>query len=237
MAELTGKPVGQYRLMECIGHGQMATVYKAFQPALERYVAIKFIHAQPAAEAEPFLARFEREMKAVAALRHPHIFPVFDFGIEGGAPYIVMEYLAGTTLKARLNELALSRAIMPPDEVRRISLAVAGVLDHAHGKGVVHRDIKPANVMLTPKGGIFLTDFGIATLMGAPQVTAAGVVIGEPAYMAPEQGRGEPGDERSDIYALGVLLYEMVTGRLPFAADTPLAVLKKQAWFILSSTG
>ncbi len=227
MAELTGKTVGQYRLVECIGHGQIATVYKAYQPALERYVVLKLIHAQAAAEAKLFLARFEREMQAVAALHHPHIVPVIDLGIEGGVPYLVMEYLQGVTLKAMLNELAGSRALMPLPEVGRIGAALASALAHAHHRGIVHRNLNPANVMLTAQGGIILTDLGIAALVGTPQVTAAGVVGGDPATMAPEQARGEPGDSRSDIYALGVLLYEMITGRLPFEAGTPLALLDK----------
>jgi serine/threonine protein kinase len=223
MADLTGKTLsGKYHIVECIGQGRMATVYKAYQAALERYVAVKVFHEHLAAEDEQFLERFERGVKAVAFLQHPNILRVFDLSIEGDVAYMVMEYMEGTTLKARLNELALSRALMPLHEVGRIGGAVARALDYAHQKGIVHRDVKPANVMLTNQGGIMLTDLGIAAIVGA-----AGPMIGPPAYMSPEQGRGERGDERSDIYALGVMLYEMVTGRVLFEAGTPLAVIEK----------
>jgi serine/threonine protein kinase len=227
MADLTGKTLGRYRVVELVGHGQASTVYKAYQAVLERYVAIKVLHEHPATEDEQFLARFEREVKAVAALRHPNIVPIFDYGVEDDMPYIVMEYLEGTTLKAKLDALTRRRELMPLSKVGRISLAVASALDYAHRRGMVHRDIKPANVMLTTQGYIVLADFGIADMVGGPQVTATGAITGTPAYMSPEQGRGEWGDERSDIYALGVMLYEMATGRVPFEADTPLAVIHK----------
>ena len=227
MADLTGRTLGNYRITERIGRGGMATVYKAYQPALERYVAIKVIHEQLAAGDEQFLKRFQREAKAVATLRHPNIVQVFDFGIEDDVAYMVMEYLEGTTLKAELNALAKRGETMPLEEVRRIFLAVASALEHAHRQGMVHRDIKPANVMLTTRGDVVLTDFGVAKIVGGTQYTATGAVTGTPTYMSPEQGQGERGDERSDIYALGVMLYEMVTGRVPFDADTPLAVILK----------
>jgi predicted Ser/Thr protein kinase len=213
--------------VERIGRGGMATVYKAYQPALERYVAIKVIHGQLAADDEQFLKRFQREAKAVATLRHPNIVQVFDFGIEDDVAYMVMEYLEGTTLKAALNALAERGEVMPLEEAQRVFLAVASALDHAHRQGMVHRDIKPANVMLTAKEDVVLTDFGIAKIVGGTQYTLTGAIIGTPAYMSPEQGQGERGDERSDVYALGVMLYEMVTGRVPFDADTPLAVILK----------
>jgi serine/threonine-protein kinase len=227
MAGLIGQTLGRYRIVELIGHGRTATVYKAYQAALERYVAIKVIHAQAAAGDEQFHARFEREVRAVAALRHPHIAQIIDLGSAGGAPYIVMDYLPGITLKARLDELALRGARMRLREACRIGAAVADGLACAHQKGIVHGDVRPANVMLTSEGHIVLTDFGMVSLVGAPQATAAGVMIGDPAYTAPEQCRDEPGDPRSDVYALGVMLYEMVTGRLPFGADTPRALREK----------
>lgn len=227
MADLTGKTLGNYRIVERIGRGGMATVYKAYQPALERYVAVKVIHEPLAADDEMFLKRFQREAKAVAALRHPDIVQVFDFGTQDDVSYMVMEYLEGTTLKAELNVLAEKGQTMPLEEVQRIFRAVASALEHAHRQGMVHRDIKPANVMLTTRGDVILTDFGIAKIVGGTQYTATGAVTGTPAYMSPEQGQGERGDERSDIYALGVVLYEMVTGRVPYDADTPLAVILK----------
>jgi tRNA A-37 threonylcarbamoyl transferase component Bud32 len=227
MADLTGKTLSRYRLLERIGRGGMATVYKAYQPALERYVAVKVMHEQLAVEDPQFFKRFQREAKAIAALRHPHIVQVFDFGVEDDVPYMVMEYLEGVTLKDELQALTGRGEIMPLEDVGRIFQAVASAVEHAHGQGMAHRDLKPANVMLTNKGDVVLTDFGIARIVGGTQYTATGAILGTPAYMSPEQGQGQGGDERSDVYALGVILYEMVTGRVPFDADTPLAVIYK----------
>lgn len=227
MTDLTGRTLGNYRLLERAGHGGMAVVYKAYQPALERYVAVKVIHEQLAAENQDFYRRFQQEAKLVANLRHPHIVQVYDFGIAEQVPYMVMEYLEGDTLKARLTELAAQGQIMPLAETRRIFLAVAGALDYAHQQGMIHRDVKPSNVFLTTRSDVVLMDFGIARLTDGTQYTASGAMVGTPAYMSPEQGQGERGDERSDIYALGIMLYEMVTGRVPYQADTPLAVILK----------
>lgn len=227
MVDLTGRTLGNYRLVERIGRGGMASVYKAYQPSLERHVAVKVIHEQLAADDETFLKRFQREAKAVASLRHPNIVQVFDFGIEDDVAYMVMEYLEGTSLRAELKTLAERGEIMPPQQVLRIFQAVTGALEYAHRQGMVHRDVKPANVMLTSKGDVILTDFGIARIVGGTQYTATGAVTGTPAYMSPEQGHGERGNERSDIYALGIMLYEILAGRVPFDADTPLAVLLK----------
>jgi serine/threonine protein kinase len=223
MADLTGKTVGRYRITELIGQGPTAAVYKAYQVDLDRYVAIKVFPGRPAAEAGPFLARFEQEVRVVAVMRHPHIISLIDFGSEDGTPYVVMEYLPGTTLKARLDELAARRADLPWGEAGRIGGAVAGALAYAHQRGIAHRNVKPTNVLLTSQGNIILTDFGLAAM-----TRPAGDPATISAYLAPEQGRGEPGDARSDIYALGVLLYEMVTGQLPFEADTPPAMLEKR---------
>lgn len=227
MSSLTGKTLGNYRVMEQIGRGGMATVYKAYQPSLERYVAIKIIHELLAAQDEQFFKRFQREAKAVAALRHPNIVQVFDFGIEGNVPYMVMEYLEGRSLKAELNELSARGEKKTPEEILQIIQAVADAVDYASGQGMIHHDLKPDNVMLTSKGDVVLTDFGIAKIAGRTSVTVSGAVMGTPAYMSPEQGRGERGDERSDVYSLGVMLYEMATGQVPFEADTPLAVIFK----------
>ena len=227
MDDLVGRTLGNYRIVERIGRGGMASVYKAYQPALERYVAIKVIHSQLVEEDEGFIERFRREAKAVASLRHPNIVQVFDFGVEDDIYYMVMEFIQGTTLKARLNELVRRGQLMPLEEVVRIIKAVASGLEHAHQRGMIHRDIKPANIIITPQGEPIITDFGIAHIVGGTRLTATGAMIGTPAYMSPEQARGEPGDARSDIYSLGVVLYEMTTGRVPFDADTPLAILMK----------
>ena len=227
MADLSGQTLGNYRILERIGRGGMASVYKAYQPSLERHVAVKVIHEQLAADDEQFSKRFQREAKAVASLRHPNIIQVFDFGTVGDVSYMVMEYVEGTTLKAKLHGSSERGETMPLEEANRIFQSVASALEYAHRQGMVHRDIKPANVMLTPKGEVILTDFGIARIVGGTRYTATGAVVGTPAYLSPEQGQGERGDERSDIYALGVVLYEMVTGQVPFDADTPLAVIFK----------
>ncbi len=223
---MIGKTIGKYRIVEHLGRGGMAEVYKAYQPNLDRYVAVKMMHTFLSDEKE-FLARFEREAKVVATLRHPNIVQVYDFDAEGGVYYMVMEYINGETLKARMQSLESSGAWISLDDAARIILAVGSALKYAHERNMVHRDVKPANVMITLDGQVILTDFGIAKIVSASNLTASGAMVGTPSYMAPEQGMGQPGDERSDIYSLGVMLYQLVLGRLPFDADTPLAVVLK----------
>ncbi len=223
---MIGKTIGKYRIVEHLGRGGMAEVYKAYQPNLDRYVAVKMMHAFLSDEKE-FLARFEREAKVVATLRHPNIVQVYDFDVEGGVYYMVMEYINGETLKSRMQNLESSGAWISLDDATRVILAVGSALKYAHERGMVHRDVKPANVMITIDGQVILTDFGIAKIVSASNLTASGAMVGTPSYMAPEQGMGQPGDERSDIYSLGVMLYQLVLGRLPFDADTPLAVVLK----------
>jgi len=225
---LIGETLGKYRIVEHLGHGGMAEVYKAYQESLDRYVAIKILHPFLAQE-EGFLARFRREAKAVAALRHSNIIQVFDFDYDSERDiyYMVMEYIDGPSLKVRLRELAQRGERLPLAEIVHIAAAVADALDYAHRRGMVHRDVKPANVMFTGEGQVILTDFGIAKMVNVTGLTASGAMVGTPAYMAPEQGMGEAGDERSDIYSLGVMLYEMATGVLPFEADTPMGVVLK----------
>jgi len=224
--DLIGKHLGKYRIVARLGRGGMAEVYKAFQPSLDRYVAVKVLHSFMAEEKD-FLARFRREAKNVAALRHPNIVQVFDFDVEDEQYYMVMEFLDGPTLKSRLESLHLHGERLPLKDVLRITRDVGLALGYAHERGIVHRDVKPANVILETSGRVILTDFGVAKILTGTQFTATGTVLGTPAYMAPEQGLGQPGDGRSDIYSLGVMLYEMATGRLPFDADTPLAVVMK----------
>ena len=198
----------------------MATVFKAYHPALDRYVAIKVLH--PAFKEDPnFLARFQREARIVAKLEHPHIVPVYDFSEHKGMAYLVMRYIEGETLKAHLRGGPLS-----PERVLEILKPVAEALAYAHEQGVLHRDIKPSNILLTPEGGIYLTDFGLARMAQSEEPTLSqDMMIGTPQYMSPEQAKGEKVDERTDIYSLGVLLFEMLTGRVPFSADTPYAVI------------
>jgi serine/threonine protein kinase len=225
MNGLIGKTLGQYRITEQLGKGGMAEVFKAFQPALNRYVAVKVLHPFVATE-EGFLARFQREAQSVAALRHPHIVQVFDFGSEGDLYFMVMEFVQGPTLKKRIAERTAHGDTFSPEEAARIIRQVAQALDYAHRKGMIHRDVKPANILLTGEGEAVLSDFGVARMMEGPRYTLTGI-MGTPDYMSPEQGMGQEVDARSDVYALGVVLYEMLTGDVPFKADTPMAVVLK----------
>ncbi|MBF8255931.1 MAG: Serine/threonine protein kinase [Anaerolineales bacterium] len=226
MSDLAGATLGRYQVVGRLGRGGMADVYKGFQPSLDRYVAIKVLHPSMVEEAE-FVQRFQREAKSVARLRHPNIIQVFDYDNQGDTYYMVMEFLDGPTLKAALEEVHRRKEEMPLQVALRIVSDVGAALAYAHEVGVVHRDVKPANIMLDRSGRVILTDFGVAKMLTGTKVTVTGTVLGTPAYMSPEQGMGEPGDSRSDIYSLGVVLYELATGRLPYDADTPLAVLLK----------
>jgi predicted Ser/Thr protein kinase len=226
MLDLTGKTLGKYQLVEKLGQGGMAQVYKAYQPELDRYVALKILHPNLTGD-EDFEARFRREARAVAALEHPHIVRVYDFDTAEDLAFLVMEYLEGKSLKRRLRDLDCDGEWMELAEVVRIVRALADALDHAHQQGLVHRDLKPSNVLMTRTGRPVLTDFGIARMVDATVITESGGTLGTPAYMSPEQGQGTPGDARSDVYALGVLLYQLCTGRVPFDADTPYAVILK----------
>jgi len=226
MEDLTGKQLGQYQVIAPLGKGGMATVYKAFDVNLERDVAIKLIRTDAfrAGEMDMLRKRFEREAKSLAKLYHPNIINVYSYGDYAGAPYLVMEYLQGGTLKDKLE------APMDPGEAAALLIPVAKALSHTHAEGIVHRDIKPANILIDRNGEPKLTDFGLARILEmseGPSLTGTGVGIGTPDYMAPEQGMGGDIDHRTDIYALGVVLFEMVTGSKPYQADTPLSVLIK----------
>ncbi len=227
MPTLVGKTVGKYRLMELLGRGGMAEVYKARHPTLDRDVTVKILHRH-LADGEGFLARFEREAKAVATLRHPHIVQIFDYEATEDANYMVMEYLDGGTLQDRVSSLAKQRKFFPVRDLLPILHQVAEALDYAHGRGILHRDVKPSNILLDSSGGAFLTDFGIARILNAGQFTATGVMVGTPAYMSPEQGTGEELTAVSDIYSLGIIAYELLAGKVPFESETtPLAVIHK----------
>ncbi|GAB4433902.1 MAG: hypothetical protein Kow0031_15540 [Anaerolineae bacterium] len=221
MEPLIGKTLGQYQLVEQIGQGGMATVYKAYQPGLDRYVAVKILPAYFAHE-QDFAARFTREAQAIARLDHPHILPVYDFGKHKDISYIVMKYVPAGTLKDRLG------SAMAPLETVKIIDQVAAALDSAHQQGVLHRDVKPGNMLIDDKDWVFLSDFGLAKMTeGSVKLTGTGVGVGTPAYMSPEQGKGLAVDARTDVYALGVIVFEMLTGRVPFEAETPMAVVIK----------
>ncbi len=223
---LKGQTLGKYRILKLLGKGGMARVYRAYHPKLDRYVAVKVLRSD-LVEDEEFLARFQREAQAVAGLRHANIVQVFDFDVQDGLYFMVMELLEGDTLKTRLNDYRIQEELMPLGEVTRVLLDVLDGLSHAHEAGMIHRDIKPANILLTKRGEAVLSDFGIAHIIGATQHTASSALMGTLNYMAPEQGLEGKCDARSDIYALGIVLYEMLTQRPPFQADTPLAVLMK----------
>jgi len=223
---LEGQSLGKYRILEPLGRGGMAKVYKAYHPQLDRYVAVKILRSD-LVEEEEFLARFLREARAVAALRHPNIVQIFDFDVQNDLYYMVMELLEGDTLKAYLNTLRVHAEKLPLGEMVRIFTDVLAGLAYAHAEGIIHRDLKPANIMLTRHGQAVLTDFGIAQIVGGTQYTVAGALMGTLSYMAPEQGLDGHSDARSDIYSLGIAFYEALTGSVPFDADTPLAILMK----------
>ncbi len=226
ISNLAGRTIGKYQVVEHLGRGGMAEVYKAYQPNLDRYVALKLMHAF-LVEDKDFISRFEREAKNVAALRHPNIVQVYDFDVADGMPFMVMEFIEGGTLKTHLENLAQRGESLPISEAVRIIHEIGEALSYAHKRSMIHRDVKPANVMLDSSGRVILTDFGIAKILTGPSHTATGATIGTPSYMSPEQGLGRPGDHRSDIYSLGVMLYQLATGQLPYDADTPLAVMLK----------
>jgi serine/threonine protein kinase len=221
---LIGQTLGHFQLVGIIGEGGMAMVYKGFDARLERHVAIKVIRSEGQVS-EDFLKRFEREARAMAQLSHPNIVKVYEYGEERGLPYLVMEYLPGGTLKT-----VMGGTPMPYQEAAGLVLPIARALAFAHKRNVVHRDIKPTNIMFSESGVPMLTDFGIAKLMqdeDGSHLTRTGYGIGTPDYMAPEQGMGKNVDHRVDIYSLGVVFYELLTGNKPFKADTPMGVVLK----------
>lgn len=215
---------GRYQIIELLGHGGMSSVYKAFDPNLKREVAVKIIHSHLTGQAD-FIERFEREAASVAQLRHSNIIQVHDFSREGNAYYIVFEYVAGETLQERLRRLSEMRQFMSISEVKKITIALANAIEYAHSKGIIHRDIKPANVILNSHNEPILMDFGITKILGGGKHTATGITVGTVQYMSPEQIKGENVDARTDIYALGITLYEMLGGRAPFEANSTMALM------------
>jgi len=218
-----GQMLGTYRIINQVGQGGMAAVYKAYQPSMDRNVAIKVLPGQ-LAESKEFTKRFQQEARIIARLEHAHILPVIDYGESDGISYFVMRYLEAGTLKTKMEAGPLSLG-----EIDRIFTQLASALSYAHSQGVIHRDLKPANALIDTQGNLFLTDFGIAKLLedASPRLTQTDAIMGTPAYISPEQAQAQTVDQRSDIYSLGIILFEMVTGRVPFVADTPLAVILK----------
>lgn len=229
MSNLSGQSLGRYHILEPLGEGGMAIVYKAYDTRLENEVAVKVIRTERLSPEilQKALKRFEREAKSLAQLTHPNIVHVLDYGEHAGQPYLVMPYVPGGTLKQLLNGKP-----MPWQRAARLLIPIARALDYAHKRGIVHRDIKPSNIMITESGEPMLTDFGVAKIIDEEatlDLTGTNATVGTPEYMAPEQVNSKTTDYRVDIYALGIVLYEMVTGRRPFEGDTPLATLFKQA--------
>ena len=218
--DLIGRQISQFDVLEEIGRGGMATVYRATQKSINRDVALKvlprtFLH-------DPgFLERFNREVEVIAHLEHPHIVPIYDYGEANGMPYIAMRFLAGGSFRRLIRDGVRDLR----DLVRPVS-QVAQALDHAHAAGIIHRDLKPGNILLDTSGNAYLSDFGIARVLDSDLTGSA--IIGTPTYMSPEQANGDPLDARSDVYALGIVVFELITGREPFQAATPIAMLLKQ---------
>ncbi len=222
-----GTDIGRYHILEQLGEGGMAVVYKAYDTHLENEVAIKIIRTGSLTpDSLPRIQkRFQIEAKKMASMTHPNIVNVMDYGEHEGAPYLVMPYLPGGTLKEMLGDP------LSVDEAANILLPIADALSYAHAEGLIHRDIKPSNILITKTGQPMLSDFGVTKVLESEEtldLTMTGMGVGTPEYMAPEQGEGRSFDHRVDIYALGIVLYEMVTGRKPFTADTPMAVIVKQ---------
>jgi len=228
MTNLIGHSIGRYHILEKLGEGGMAVVYKAYDMHLERDVAIKLIRRNAFSPdvLDRVLKRFDREAKSLAKLTHPNIVSIIDYGEFEDSPYLVMPYLQGGTLKQYLGKpMVWLKAI-------ELLIPIGDALGYAHLKGIIHRDVKPGNILITEGGLPMLTDFGIARLLeneDTQTLTGTGVGVGTPEYMSPEQGLGREVDGRTDIYSLGVVLYELVTGRKPYTADTPMAVVLKQS--------
>jgi hypothetical protein len=215
--------IGRYKIIRELRRGGMATVYRAYDPRFEREVAIKVLPRELLFDSQ-FRARFETEAKSLAALEHPAIVPVYDYGEQDGQPYLVMRYMPGGSLEDRLK-----MGNLPLVEAARILSRLAPALDEAHARGMVHRDLKPANILFDQRSEPYITDFGVVKITGVRMTDTGNRSIGTPAYMSPEQARGEPDiDGRSDIFALGAVLYEMLTGKIPYDAETPAGQLVRR---------
>lgn len=216
-----GENIGPYRIIEQLGQGGMATVYKAYHAALDRYVALKVLHLA-FHEDKTFLGRFQREARVVAKLEHTSIVPIYDYAEHEKRPYLVMKYIEGETLKARLSRGPLTAA-----EISQVVDAVGSALAYAHIQGILHRDIKPSNVLINEDGQMYLADFGLARIAQAGESTlSSDSIMGTPQYISPEQARGDKElDAGTDIYSFGVMMYELVVGQVPFSADTPFSII------------
>jgi serine/threonine protein kinase len=216
-----GDLIGSYKIDSPIGQGGMATVFRAHHEKLDRFVAIKLMH-ESFLQDEDFRARFQREARIVAKLEHVNIVPIYDYNEHDGIPYLVMKYVDGMTLKRRAIKNGLTL-----EETRDYLSKVAEALDYAHSKGILHRDMKPSNILIDSRDHVYITDFGLARIaeMGASTISTD-MMLGTPFYISPEQAQGKKDlDSRTDIYSLGVILYEFITGRVPFEGDTPYIIV------------
>ena len=221
---LEGRILGnRYEIIEKVGNGGMATVYKATDLVLKRYVAVKILRDEFTTD-EEFIKRFETEAQSAARLVHPNIVSIFDVGVDNGIYYIVMELIKGKTLKEIIVE---ERGPLPWKWSVNVAIQIASALEMAHKNNIIHRDIKPHNIIITEDGIAKVTDFGIAKAVSNSTITAFGTTIGSVHYFSPEHARGGYTDAKSDLYSLGVVMYEMVTGKVPFDADTPVSVALK----------
>ena len=225
MKNLVGQQIDQYLIERHLAKGGMADVYLARDVLLQRPVALKVMLSDLVHDKE-LIARFQREAQAIAQLNHPHVIQIYTTGIApSGEPYLVMQYIAGGSLQEEMTRLAESNQQFSPQRGLQLAAQVASALRVAHAAGIVHRDLKPSNILLRGDGTAVVTDFGIAAVQEASaRLTRTGHVMGTPYYMSPEQASGKAVDGRADIYALGVILYEMFSGSVPFKADSPLAV-------------
>ena len=222
-----GRTLGnRYQLEQLLDEGGMSSVYRATDPNLRRTVAVKLIHSHLSKDPE-FVGRFEEEAAAVAQLKHPNVIQVFDFDNDGDTYYMVLEFIPGETLQNRLRRLSAAGELLPNEQATEIAAAISDALDYAHGRGMIHRDVKPANIMLDDQGNPVLTDFGIAKIIGGKVHTLTGSIIGTALYMSPEQVTGGKVDPRADLYSLGVVLFEMLSGVPPFDGDSAMTIMLK----------
>ena len=223
MGFAVGETVGQFEIVEYIGQGGMATIYKAHQTNLDRFVALKVIHPV-LKDDQAFLNRLKREASIIAKLNHPNIVTVYDFSEFEGIPFLVLRFIDGKTLKAVLQQQRLGTT-----QILKIIRPVADALSYAHSRGVLHRDVKPSNILIDNEGHVYLTDFGLARIAHSSESTSShDMMIGSPHYLSPEQAKSESSDARTDIYSLGIVLFEMFTGQVPFSADTPYGTILAQ---------
>jgi serine/threonine protein kinase len=226
MESLVGKQVGHYQLVAKLGAKGAVELYKAYQPDLKLNVTLKVLSNDPNGD-QLLISRFEREAAINSKLNHRNIVRVLDFGREGDNYYMVMPFINGPSLKEEFKARRRQGKGFSLGEIGRIYLSLGEVIDYVHTQEIIHRNLKPDNIIINEAGQVLLTGFGIAVILGGSQEISPGVIMGTPAYMSPEQGRGSLGDERSDIYALGIILYELVTGRVPYKGETPTATILK----------